>query len=194
MTHIAGAAQYRRQAGHQPQEYHAGVQRVGICHRRAQRRPFAAQQCIDGSSQADNDGGAHQSEDADDDHRVQGEGVGLVLVAGAQRARHRRGDAAADAAGGHHHHQHYQRKDQGGAGQGVHAQQADVVTFQKIGQCLGQHHHQVGGRQRQQGGQHRRLQNHPGARIRQGARRAQGGGLVHGGHRCMINRVEVALA
>ena len=64
---------------------------------------------------------------------MQHQRVGVVAPAGAERARHRRGDAAADGAGGEHLHHHEAGEDQRHAGQRIGAELGDPPGLDQPG-------------------------------------------------------------
>ena len=108
--------------------------------------------------------------------------VGVGAPSAAERARHRRGDAAADRAGRQHAHHHIAREHQRHAGQRIRAEPRHPEGLDQAGGRLRDHDQHVRPRQPQQSGENRPVEQQSGARRpgRRAIRRGQGRDSGHG--------------
>ncbi len=163
--HVAGAADHAGERVHDPQQHDAAEHDVGIDQRGLERGALAAEQAIERAAPHQHRDRERRADGQIDDERMQHQRVGLLALAGAERARDRRRDAAAHRAGGEHLHQHHAGKHQRHAGERVGAELADPVGLDQPGRGLREHHQHVRPGHAQQRRHDRPLQQRARARV-----------------------------
>ncbi len=163
--HVAGAADHACERVHDPEQHDAAEHDVGIDERGLERGTLAAKQAIERAAPHQHGDRERRADEQIDDECMQHQRVGLLALAGAERTRDGRGDAAAHRAGREHLHQHHAGKHQRHAGERVGAELADPVGLDQAGRGLRAHHQHVRPGHAQQRRHDRPLQQQARARV-----------------------------
>ena len=120
--HVAGAARDVGQKVHQPDQDRAAEHHGAVEHGHLDRTAGEAHGGVERGAGGQHQGGGERTADQRDRHRHAGERRGPAMIAGAQRAADRRGDARAEARRGRRLQDQEQREHHGHARQRIAAQ------------------------------------------------------------------------
>ena len=176
--HAPGATDHAGERVEEPEDGGPAEEHPRVSEGRIQGRAVAAEGAIDRGPCGQQRAGEERAHGERDQEPVGGEAVGFLAPAPAQRARHRRGDAAAHAPRRHGLHEHEQRVDERDAGKGLRPQPAHEHGVHGADAGLQQHHRHPGRGEPQERGRDGSLEQGPRARIGGVRRLAAGGGAA----------------